>query len=134
MRGFKSGANKFEKEFFTWRGLSYAWCYHYFQQQEEPSIALLPVRFLLVYMYVSRACLGKPRSFRVLHHQNVFKLIAAVSIFSSLLRLLSFSQAAARATLLKHANDQRCEKRHLFLSAFPMFVPSLSWQNDRFNA
>jgi len=25
-----------------------------------------------------------------------------------------------------------CEKRHLFLSAFPMFVPSLSWQNDRF--
>jgi 4-aminobutyrate aminotransferase len=24
-----------------------------------------------------------------------------------------------------------CEKRHLFLSAFPMFVPSLSWQNDR---
>ena len=33
VRGFKSGANKFEKEFFTWRGLSYAWCYHYFQQQ-----------------------------------------------------------------------------------------------------
>jgi hypothetical protein len=27
----------------------------------------------------------------------------------------------------------RCEKRHhLFLSGFPMFVPSLSWQNDRF--
>ena len=25
-----------------------------------------------------------------------------------------------------------CEKRHLFLSAFPMFVPSLSWQNGRF--
>jgi hypothetical protein len=24
-----------------------------------------------------------------------------------------------------------CGKR-LFLSAFPMFVPSLSWQNDRF--
>jgi hypothetical protein len=23
-------------------------------------------------------------------------------------------------------------KRHSFLSAFPMFVPSLSWQNDRF--
>ena len=26
-----------------------------------------------------------------------------------------------------------CEKRHLFLSGFPMFVPSLSWQNDRFD-
>ena len=25
----------------------------------------------------------------------------------------------------------RCEKRHLFW-VFPMFVPSLSWQNDRF--
>ena len=29
------------------------------------------------------------------------------------------------------SDDEGCEKRHLFLSAFPMFVPSLSWQNDR---
>jgi hypothetical protein len=28
----------------------------------------------------------------------------------------------------------RCDlKRRPFLSAFPMFVPSLSWQNDRFD-
>ena len=26
-----------------------------------------------------------------------------------------------------------CTKRHSFLSAFPMIVPSLSWQNDAFN-
>jgi hypothetical protein len=26
----------------------------------------------------------------------------------------------------------RCGKRQLFLRVFPMFVPSLSWQNDRF--
>jgi hypothetical protein len=25
-----------------------------------------------------------------------------------------------------------CEKRSTLFSAFPMFVPSLSWQNDRF--
>ena len=29
--------------------------------------------------------------------------------------------------------ERRCEKMaSLFLSAFPMFVPSLSWQNDHF--
>jgi hypothetical protein len=27
--------------------------------------------------------------------------------------------------------DDTCEKRHSFLSAFPMFVPSLSWLNVR---
>jgi hypothetical protein len=31
-----------------------------------------------------------------------------------------------------HVAFSRCEKQHLFLSVFPMFVPSLSWQNDRF--
>jgi hypothetical protein len=29
-------------------------------------------------------------------------------------------------------DDSGAKKRHLFLSAFPMFVLSLSWQNDRF--
>jgi hypothetical protein len=28
---------------------------------------------------------------------------------------------------------ESCGKTGLFLSAFPMFVPSLSWQNDHFN-
>jgi hypothetical protein len=41
-------------------------------------------------------------------------------------RRLAAAHLAARGTC-------RCEKRHVFfLSAFPMFVPSLSWQNDRF--
>jgi|EP01046_Picozoa_sp_COSAG06_P030571 hypothetical protein len=33
---------------------------------------------------------------------------------------------------IRAVRELRCEKRHLFLSAFPMFVPSLSWQNVRF--
>ena len=29
VRGYKSGAAKYAKEFLTWRGISYAYCYHH---------------------------------------------------------------------------------------------------------
>eukprot|EP01043_Picozoa_sp_COSAG02_P021301 COSAG02_NODE_1079_length_14711_cov_86.326512_11_plen_152_part_00 len=30
IRGSKTGCNKFEKEFLVWRGLAFAWCFHFF--------------------------------------------------------------------------------------------------------
>jgi hypothetical protein len=33
---------------------------------------------------------------------------------------------------IHHMSCKSVRKTHIFLSAFPMFVPSLSWQNDRF--
>ncbi len=29
VRGSKTGCNKFEKEFLVWRGLAFAWCFHF---------------------------------------------------------------------------------------------------------
>ena len=42
-RGSKSGAAKYAKEFLTWRGISYAYCYHHHpKDQAEASLDMLP--------------------------------------------------------------------------------------------
>jgi hypothetical protein len=48
------------------------------------------------------------------------------------MRFLTGSLAVLNSsrTLLQHIDTHASGA--LFLSAFPMFVPSLSWQNDRF--
>lgn len=47
VRGSKSGLNKFEKEFLTWRGVAFAWCFHFSplkfgETSAAVSIELLP--------------------------------------------------------------------------------------------
>jgi hypothetical protein len=76
-----------------------------------------------------------PRQARDKHRENSKKRV--VAFFAGCYDFVDLFRGAA---ILRPGGDLqrrrpvlrlRCEK-NLFLSAFPMFVPSLSWQNDRF--
>ena len=71
----------------------------------------------------SRACLGRVRS--ILYATGSSKAVFSTISFASL--LLKSSTATGRVVLFS-GSSPHYKKIHLsFVSAFPMFVPSLSW-------
>jgi hypothetical protein len=79
--------------------------------------------FLEFSLCLSRACLGKKMIFSIRWRKK-----DAVSYMRSASSVASVPELVKRTRSAQGTSSYK--KTRLFLSALPMFVPSLSWQND----